>query len=138
MSKLLIPNEPGAGETRVAATPETVAKLIKLRFDNQSWRHYRHHLITENKWRAVRYGLDGNMIDLGIEEKVSTRDLIRELLERVAPLASKLNVADELGHIHTILDRGANADQQLRIWRENNEDCTAVVKFLVRETENIA
>jgi carboxylate-amine ligase len=86
----------------------------------------------------MRYGLDGNLIDLGIEEKVPTRDLIRELLERVAPLANKLNVADELAHIHTILDRGANADQQLRIWRENNEDCTAVVKFLVQETENIA
>ena len=86
----------------------------------------------------MRYGLDGNMIDLGIEEKVPTRDLIRELLDRVAPLASKLNVADELARIHSILDRGANADQQLRIWHENNEDCTAVVKFLVQETENIA
>ena len=30
MSKILIPKERGAGETRVAATPETVAKLIKL------------------------------------------------------------------------------------------------------------
>ena len=24
-----------------------------------SWRRYRHHLIRENKWRAVRYGIDG-------------------------------------------------------------------------------
>ena len=30
MSKVLIPKERGAGETRVAATPETVAKLIAL------------------------------------------------------------------------------------------------------------
>ena len=115
-----------------------VAWMVDLRQHNMSFRIYERLLVEENKWRAVRYGLDGNMIDLGIEEKVSTRDLIRELLERVAPLASKLNVADELGHIHTILDRGANADQQLRVWRENNEDCTAVIKFLVQETENIA
>jgi NAD(P) transhydrogenase subunit alpha len=33
MSRLLIPKERGAGETRVAATPETVAKLIGLGFD---------------------------------------------------------------------------------------------------------
>jgi carboxylate-amine ligase len=115
-----------------------VAWMVDLRQHNMSFRIYERLLIEENKWRAVRYGLDGNMIDLGIEEKVPTRDLIRELLDRVAPLASKLNIVDELAHIHTILDRGANADQQLRIWRENNEDCTAVVKFLVQETENIA
>ncbi len=33
MSKVLIPKERGAGETRVAATPETVAKLIELGFE---------------------------------------------------------------------------------------------------------
>ena len=115
-----------------------VAWMVDLRQHNMSFRIYERLLVEENKWRAMRYGLDGNLIDLGIEEKVPTRDLIRELLERVAPLASKLNVADELAHIHTILDRGANADQQLHIWRENNEDCTAVVKFLVQETEKIA
>ena len=26
-----------------------VAKLIRLRHDNQSWRIYRHHLLVENK-----------------------------------------------------------------------------------------
>ena len=33
----------------------------------------------ENKWRAVRYGLDGQMIDFGKEQEVPIRDLIREL-----------------------------------------------------------
>ena len=33
MSKVLIPRERGAGETRVAATPETVGKLIALGFE---------------------------------------------------------------------------------------------------------
>ena len=37
-----------------AVVQAIVAKLIRLRLDNQSWRIYRHHLITENKWRAVR------------------------------------------------------------------------------------
>ncbi|MDX1385475.1 MAG: carboxylate-amine ligase, partial [Thermoanaerobaculia bacterium] len=36
-----------------------VAKLIQLRRRNVSWRLYPRHLITENKWRAVRYGVDG-------------------------------------------------------------------------------
>ena len=37
-----------------------VAKLIKLRRSNLSWRRYRRQLINENKWRAVRFGLDGD------------------------------------------------------------------------------
>ncbi len=50
-----------------------VAKLVKLRLANQSWRTYRHHLITENKWRAVRYGLDGKLIDFGKRAEVPMR-----------------------------------------------------------------
>jgi carboxylate-amine ligase len=34
-------------------------------------------LIEENKWRAVRYGLDGKMIDFGKGEEVPIRHLIR-------------------------------------------------------------
>ena len=51
-----------------------VAKLIKLRSKNQSWRYYRHHLITENKWRAVRYGVHGRLIDFGKRETGMTHD----------------------------------------------------------------
>ena len=115
----------------------TVAWMVDLRRNNMSFRNYERPLIEENKWRAVRYGLDGKLIDFGIEKEVPTRDLIRELLDWVAPLAPRLNIEDELAHIHTILDRGASADQQLQVWQEADQDCMAVVKFLVRETENI-
>ena len=37
-----------------------VAKLWKMRRDNITFRVYPSELIDENKWRAVRYGLDGN------------------------------------------------------------------------------
>ena len=115
----------------------TVAWMVDLRLNNMSFRNYERPLIEENKWRAVRYGLEGNLIDFGIEKEVPTRDLIRELLDLVAPLARKLNNQDELDHIHTILERGASADQQLQVWQEAGQDCSAVVKFLVRNTEDI-
>ena len=38
-----------------------VAKLWKLRRDNMTFRVYPTALIEENKWRAVRYGLDGKL-----------------------------------------------------------------------------
>jgi len=115
----------------------TAAWMVNLRQNNMSFRNYERPLIEENKWRAVRSGLDGSLIDFGVEKEAPTRDLIRELLDLVAPLALKLNVEDELAHIHTILDRGASADQQLQVWQEAGQDCIAVVKFLVQESENI-
>ena len=45
----------------------------------------------ENKFRAVRYGLDGKLIDFGKQNEVPERDLILEYLDFVD------DVVDELG-----------------------------------------
>ena len=63
----------------------TVAWMVDLRQRNMSWRPYERILIAENKWRAVRYGLEGTLIDFGIEQALPAPELIRELLERVEP-----------------------------------------------------
>src|SRR2546423_13314355 len=42
-----------------------VARLDSLIERNLGFRLYRRMLIQENKWRAIRYGLDGMMLDLG-------------------------------------------------------------------------
>jgi carboxylate-amine ligase len=115
----------------------TVAWMVDLRQHNMSFRLYERLLIAENKWRAVRYGLDGELLDFGIEQAVPAGDLLRELLDRVEPIAQQLNSRDELAHIYTILDRGSNADQQLQVWGANNQDVRATVDFVVAETENL-
>ena len=46
-----------------------IAKLWKLRRDNITFRVYNAELIEENKWRAVRCGLDGKLVDLGREQE---------------------------------------------------------------------
>ena len=45
-----------------------VATLLNLRSNNQIWRTYRQHHIMENKWRAVRYGTQGKLINFGISQ----------------------------------------------------------------------
>ena len=67
----------------------TVAWMVDLRQRNMTFRIYERTLINENRWRAVRYGLDGHLIDFGIEQEMPARDLIRELLERVEPEAQQ-------------------------------------------------
>ena len=83
-----------------------VAWMVDLRQRNMSFRIYERTLIAENKWRALRYGLDGNLIDFGIEKALPARTLIRELLERVEPISHKLNSWHELEHCYTMLERG--------------------------------
>ena len=114
-----------------------VAKVSKLLDRNLTFRLHHKMLIEENKWRAVRYGLDGKMIDFGKGTEVPVRELISELLEFVDDVIDDLRSRKEIRHIRTILDRGTSADEQLRVWRET-QDINAVVDRLIELTmENV-
>jgi len=112
-----------------------VLKLWKLRRDNMTFRVYASDLIEENKWRAVRYGFDGKLIDFGKKKECPARDLIREMLEWFLD-----DVVDELGsreaveYAFRIMDEGSSADRQLAVY-ERTGDLNAVVDHLIAETE---
>jgi len=112
----------------------TVAKLYKLHSRNQGYRMYSRSLIMENKWRAARYGIEGNMIDFGLQQEVSTRDLILEYLEFVDDVADELDSREELAYIHTMLARGTGADRQLQVFKDTG-DLRKVVAYMVEETQ---
>lgn len=110
-----------------------VAKLYRLYKKNMGFRMYRRALIQENKWRAVRWGLDGKLIDFGKQEEVPIRDLIYELLEFVDEVVDELGSRKELEYIHTILENGTSADRQIKTYRETG-NLSAVVDQLIAET----
>ncbi|MFU8859182.1 MAG: carboxylate-amine ligase [Cyclonatronaceae bacterium] len=110
-----------------------VAKLMKLRRNNMSWRLYRKELIQENKWRAVRYGFDGKLIDLGKQREVDAKKLIFELLTFVDDVVDDLGVREEVSYVHNILSEGTSADRQLAVYQKTS-DLKAVVDMLIRET----
>ena len=115
-----------------------VAKLHTLTDKNLGFRLYHRRLIQENKWRAIRYGLDGKLLDLGKQKEVPVKDLIRELLEFVDEVVDELDSRTEFEHIHTILERGTSADMQLKVYEENNQDFLPVVDMLIKNTlENV-
>ena len=114
-----------------------VCKLDRLIEKNLGFRLYRRMLIQENKWRAVRYGLEGNMIDFGKQKEVPTRDLIRELLEFVDDVLDDLGSRREVEHIHTILERGTSADEQLQVFNQTNDLKAVVDRLMERTIENV-
>jgi carboxylate-amine ligase len=109
------------------------AKLYKLYRQNMGFRLYRRALIQENKWRAVRWGIDGKLIDFGKQIEIPARELILELLEFVDDVLDELGSRKELEYVHTILEHGTSADRQLRKYEETN-DLRAVVDMLIAET----
>ena len=117
------------------------AKLIKFRNQNLNWRIYRNELIAENKWRAVRYGLDGKLVDYGQREAIPMRFLTYELLDLVDDVLDELGSRDEMATIRTILDKGTSSDRQLAAYHSSKADgatdeeaLVAVVRHLRAET----
>lgn len=96
------------------------AKLYKLRSQNLNFMMYHRRLITENKWRAGRYGIDGTMIDFGKEAEVNTRVLIYELLDFVDDVVDHLGSRSAIKYVEKMLEQGTGADRQLAVYKETN------------------
>ena len=110
-----------------------VAKLYKLRRHNLGFRIYQRALISENRWRAIRYGLDGSLIDFGKVKEVPMRQLALELLEFVDDVVDDLGSREALQHLHVMLKEGTGADRQLAVYAKS-QDLLKVVDFLAAET----
>ncbi len=111
----------------------TVAMLYKLHASNKSYRIYGRALISENKFRASRYGLDGKLIDFGKEEEVPLRQLILEYLDLIDDVVDELGSREEINYIHQMLKMGTGADRQLQVYKETG-DLKQVVDYMVEET----
>ena len=72
-----------------------------------------HRLIEENFWRAIRYGLSGELIDFARGEPVPARQRLEELVEWVLPAAEEIGAAPYL----TIPERNA-AERQIERFEE--------------------
>jgi carboxylate-amine ligase len=115
--------------------------LYRLRRRNQRWRLYAHMLISENRWRAQRYGFDAGLVDFGKGCIVPYADLLEEMLELIREDAEYLGCQAEVGHAREILRRGSSAHRQLRVYADalaagadQQEALRAVVDRLIQET----
>jgi carboxylate-amine ligase len=115
--------------------------MFRLRRRNQRWRIYSPFLISENMWRAQRYGTDGSLIDFGRGELVQFSDLMEEAIEMLAQDALEFDVIEELRHMRTIINEGTSAHRQLAVHRaavdagaSEREALEAVVDHLIEDT----
>ncbi len=117
----------------VALIQAICAKLMRLRERNLGYRKYMPALVAENKWRAMRYGIDGLLIDFGKQAEVPMRQLALELLDFVDDVVDELGSRKAVEYVHTILAEGTSADRQLRAYRERGA-LSGVVDHLCEES----
>ena len=116
-----------------ALSQAIIVKLHRLYTRNMGFRMYPRALIEENKWRAARWGVEGNLIDFGKQSEVPMRELGEELLDFVDDVLDDLGSRDSLAPIERILREGTSAERQLRTYLETG-DLKAVVRQIVAET----
>jgi carboxylate-amine ligase len=119
----------------VALCQALVAQLTWLYRHNMITQVLPRHLIEENKWRAMRYGLDSKVIDFVQGRSLTMRESINELLDFVDDVADDLGSRREIDHLRKLLEdpRGTGADRQIAIYQQTGS-LQAVTEFLMRQT----
>ena len=107
-------------QTRVEHTVSLAALVCSLahRFSSaydaeESLVEYPSELIDDNKIRAARWGLDGDLIDFRAGKQVPAREMARDLIVRLRPHAEELGCKPELEGLADLLDHGSGAHRQL-------------------------
>lgn len=68
--------------------------------------------IEENRWQALRHGLDGTLADLHTGEPTPTRERLHALLDTIAPHARTLDCEAQLATARTLAERNGAERQR--------------------------
>jgi len=82
-----------AAQSLAALTVSLTARCARALDEGERLPAHPHRLIEENTWRAIRYGLSGELIDLERGGVLPARARIERLLEWVHPVAEEIGAA---------------------------------------------
>ena len=90
--------QPELGESQALAAfmYALTARIARAVDEGEGLPDHPHRLIEENLWRAIRYGLSGELIDLRSGDVMSARARIEQILHWTMPVAEELGVASFL------------------------------------------
>src|SRR3954449_3562331 len=90
--------QPDLAESRALAALcyALTARIARALDEGEPLPDFPRRLIEENLWRAIRYGLSGELIDFETGESLPARAHLERLVEWVLPVAEELGCADYL------------------------------------------
>jgi carboxylate-amine ligase len=86
----------GEGQALAALAYSLTARIARALDEGEPLPSYPNRLIEENLWRAIRYGLGGDLIDLATARVRPARAVLEELVEWVLPVAAETGAAPYL------------------------------------------
>ncbi|KTD23878.1 glutamate-cysteine ligase [Legionella lansingensis] len=127
------------GTATLAETMALVAFIHTLAnwfIDNGSWlesvAYPPYWLSRENKWRAIRYGLDAELL-MNTEGKTKLmREDINEWIEKLKPYIEQLDYQTYFATLKTMMEFGTSSERQRKIY-QNRSSFEDVVKYNVSE-----
>src|SRR5436190_2433794 len=120
--------QPDLEESRslAALVYSLTARITRALDEREPLLNYPHRLIEENFWRATRWGLSGELIDLATGDVRPARAHLERLLEWVAP------VADELGASRYLAVPAANSAERQSAQYQDGATMEEIYAGLVR------
>jgi glutamate---cysteine ligase / carboxylate-amine ligase len=90
--------QPDLGEAQALAafSASLVARVARAYDEGRPVEPLPHRLIEENFWRAIRYGLPGELLDFDRGKPIPARQRLEELVEWVLPVAEEIGAAPYL------------------------------------------
>lgn len=129
---------PGTLDDTIAIAALCQALVAKLNWMNQRDEilpMLSGHFIEENKWRAMRSGLNAEVVDFVQGRRLPMRESIHEMLNFVDDVLDDLGSRNEIDYLRDLLDssQGTGADRQIAIYQQtgNTDD---VIRFLMQRT----
>ncbi len=95
------------------------------------------HEVEENLWRALRYGLDGKLVDFEKKKEVLATDAVRRLANYTAAAQIRLGLEKYTRRVANIIKHGNGAQRQIRIY-EKTGDIGAAFHDAVRRSQPAA
>jgi carboxylate-amine ligase len=90
--------------------------------------------LEENWWKAIRYGINTNMIEPETGEIISISEQLKRLINLTAPKAKELHAEQHLDFARTMLEQGNETDLQRKLYKSLNGNLRALEKELARRT----
>jgi len=91
---------------------------------------------VENKWRAQRYGVEATFASSA--GAISVSEFLQATLDRISPDVEALGCYDDVDHCRRIVQEGASADSQLRLYAKQSasgaEALNGVLRWIAAET----
>jgi glutamate---cysteine ligase / carboxylate-amine ligase len=119
--------------TAIVAVIQALVAMLTGRFDaDDLGPPHETFWITENAWRAHRYGVRGWLVDLESGRRVPTRERIGTLLGELEPYASRFDGGEHLFRARALL-AGNGADRQRYVCARDG--IRGLTRWLVDQTE---